>query len=185
MSRVARGDKDAVRECLARYGGLVWSLARRHAKDDAEDAVQEIFLDVWRSAVRFDPQVASESAFVAMIARRRLIDRARRNGRQHAIDQGAASDPRGASHFASDEVPASASAPSPEVCAEAVLARRALSTLRPEQQKVLLLSTCSGLSHDEIASHTGMPIGTVKAHIRRGLMRVRAMLLGVKEEEPS
>ncbi|HEY1068798.1 MAG TPA: sigma-70 family RNA polymerase sigma factor, partial [Pirellulales bacterium] len=80
LPRVAAGQPSAVDECLARYGGLVWSLARRHTNNtsDAEDAVQEIFIDLWRSAARFNPQAASEATFVAMIARRRLIDRRRK-----------------------------------------------------------------------------------------------------------
>ena len=71
-------------ECLQKYGGLVWSIARKlcpnHA--DAEDAVQEVFIEVWRHAGRFDPQVASEATYITMIARRRLIDRFRRRSRQ-------------------------------------------------------------------------------------------------------
>jgi RNA polymerase sigma-70 factor (ECF subfamily) len=63
------------------------------------------------------------------------------------------------------------------------MAAQALQQLRPEQQEVLLLSICHGLSHDEIAGRTGMPIGTVKTHVRRGLARIRATLLGVEEEE--
>src|SRR5262245_63951716 len=88
LGRVAAGDQAAIRECIARYGGVVWSLARRfEARDgDAEDAVQEIFLDLWKSAARFDRQIASEAAFVAMIARRRLIDRKRTRGRRPTID---------------------------------------------------------------------------------------------------
>src|SRR3954470_11204914 len=82
LGRVAAGDQQAVRECLARYGGLVWSIARRFEGNDAEDAVQEIFLDLWRSAPRFDPQLSSEPAFVAMLARRRLIDRRRMRQRR-------------------------------------------------------------------------------------------------------
>ena len=89
LHRVAAGDRAAVRECLARYGGLVWSLVRRSTSDaaEAEDAVQEIFVDVWQSASRFDPAVASEATFIAMIARRRLIDRARRRNRDGSGDQ--------------------------------------------------------------------------------------------------
>lgn len=175
LVRVALGDKAAVRECLARYGNLVWSLARRHAPSDPEDAVQEIFVDLWQSAVRFDPQQGSEATFVAMVARRRLIDRARRSGRRAALHRAAAAEQLG--QVASQEAAA-------EVSAEVALASRVLGELRPEQRQVLLLSTCSGLSHDEIATHTGMPVGTVKAHVRRGLLRMRAALLGVQDEDP-
>ena len=56
LKRIASGDKTAVQDCLDKYGGLVWSLARRMSPntDDAEDAVQEIFIDVWKNAARFD-----------------------------------------------------------------------------------------------------------------------------------
>jgi RNA polymerase sigma-70 factor, ECF subfamily len=172
LGRVAAGDQMAVRECVARYGGLVWSLARRfEAHGDAEDAVQEIFLDLWKSAARFDRQIASEAAFVAMIARRRLIDRKRTRGRRPTIDP-------------HSELPAVAAEGSgPETCAEANQAARALDKLRPEQRQVLLMATCHGMSHGEIAAQTGMPLGTVKAHARRGLMSIRATLLGVQSEE--
>src|SRR5271167_1404555 len=83
LPRVAAGERAAVAECLTRYGDLVWSLALRHASDrsEAEDAVQEIFIDLWRHAGRFDGRVASEVAFVAMVARRQLIDRWRKGRR--------------------------------------------------------------------------------------------------------
>ncbi len=79
LQRIAQGDESAVPACLAAYGGLVWSLARRYASDpsDAEDAAQEVFIELWRHAGRFDPAVASEATFVATVARRRLLDRAR------------------------------------------------------------------------------------------------------------
>jgi RNA polymerase sigma-70 factor (ECF subfamily) len=171
LARVAAGDPGAVRDCLARYGGLVWSIARRFEGADAEDAVQEIFLDLWKSAARFDPQIASEPAFVAMIARRRLIDR-RRTRRRRPTTETIASEPPIADH-----------ASGPDSCAEASQAARALERLRPEQRHVLVLAT-HGLSHGEIAERTGMPLGTVKAHARRGLQSIRAALLGVQEEAP-
>lgn len=175
LGRVAAGEAEAVRECLARYGGLVWSIARRFDPAEAEDAVQEVFLDLWKSADRFDPLIASEPAFVTMIARRRLIDRRRSRGRRPALDAAASS-----------ELPAMIDPGNrPDVCAEASQAARALATLRPEQRQVLLLATCHGLSHGEIASQTGLPLGTVKAHVRRGLLSIRAALSGVEAQEES
>ena len=171
LTRVASGDPGAVRDCLARYGGLIWSIARRFEAGDAEDAVQEIFLDLWRSAARYDPQIASEPAFVAMIARRRLIDR-QRTRRRRPTTEAIAAEPQAADPAAR-----------PDSCAEAAQAARALDRLRPEQRHVLVLAT-HGLSHGEIAERTGMPLGTVKAHARRGLQSIRAALLGVPEEAP-
>jgi RNA polymerase sigma-70 factor, ECF subfamily len=173
LMRVAAGDGEAVRECIARYGNLVWSLARRFEPSEAEDAVQEIFLDLWKSAARFDAQIASEPAFVTVIARRRLIDRRRSRGRRPSIDPAA-------------ELPTVVDQGNgPDTCAEANQAARALATLRPEQRQVLMLATCHGLSHGEIASETGMPLGTVKAHARRGLLSIRAALSGVESKEES
>jgi RNA polymerase sigma factor (sigma-70 family) len=172
LARVASGDGAAVRECIAQYGGLVWSIARRFELADAEDAVQEIFLDLWKSAARFDPNVASEATFIAMIARRRLIDRRRTRRRRPATEQ-------------LPEIPAMASdAMQPDATTEARKAAAALDQLRPEQRQVIVLSTCHGMSHGEISAQTGMPLGTVKAHARRGLMMIRAALLGVQEELP-
>jgi RNA polymerase sigma-70 factor (ECF subfamily) len=172
LVRVARGDRDAMNECVSRYGGLVWSLARRHSPSpsEAEDLVQDVFLDLWRGSARFDPGIASEATFIAMITRRRLIDRRRR--RQTSPTPAAIS----------EAAPIAAAGQSPDVSAEAQIAARALEKLRPEQREAIILSTCHDLSHDEIAAKTGMPLGTVKTHVRRGLMCIRAALLGVEEE---
>lgn len=166
LPRVANGDRAAIREAIQRFGGLVWSLARRSAagQEDAEDAVQEIFLDVWRSADRFDARAGSEATFIATIARRRLIDRRRSRQRRPETDP------------ISERMGLEASAPAPELGAEAAFAARALETLRPEQRQVLILTACHGLSHEEVATSTGMPLGTVKAHARRGLIRMREAL---------
>lgn len=168
LPSIAAGDQRAVQDFIARYGGLVWSLARRLSWNDseAEDAVQEIFVDIWKSASRFDPAVASEVTFVAMIARRRLIDRRRRQTRQPDI--GTINE----SMSASVERPDSGAA----IGEEAGVAMEALEQLSPEQQRVLRLSIFHGLSHDRIARATGLPLGTVKTHARRGLIRIREML---------
>jgi RNA polymerase sigma-70 factor (ECF subfamily) len=168
LERVAAGDQAAVKECLDRFGGLVWTLARRalSSPQDAEDAVQEIFLEIWQSAHRYDASRGSETVFVATITRRRLIDRLRKQGRQPYTDS---IDEPGLN--LSGEV-----GHSQEVSTEATLAARALKTLKPAQQRVLELGLLRGLSHSEIAEHTGMPLGTVKTQMRRGLMKIRELM---------
>ena len=168
LQRVATGDDDAVRECLDRFGGLVWSLARRFCPDttEAEDATQEVFVELWRHAGRYDPGTASETTFVAMIARRRLIDRLRRRSRAPAQQP-------------LDDAPPPVEAPSSDAVEtrdEAARVERELAQLRPEQQQVLKLSIYDGLTHQEIAARLDMPLGTVKTHIRRGLIQLREAL---------
>lgn len=157
-----------MQDCMERFGGLVWSLARRGGAGaaDADDAVQEIFVDLWKSAARFDPSIATEATFVAMIARRRLIDRGRR--RQRRLD--IAPLPEAAPPEARPE------ADRTESSEQAARASAALERLRPEQQRVLQLSIYHGRSHEEIARSTGLPLGTVKTHARRGLIRLREIL---------
>lgn len=168
LQRIAAKDKTAAQECLSTYGGLVWSLARRMCPnaDDAEDAVQEIFIDIWKNAERFDAAQASETTFVAMIARRRLIDRLRKSQRQPQVNsiEDMTTEP-----FKSQDKQMQASV-------EASQAAEAMNALRPEQRRVLQLSIYQGMSHQEIADATGMPIGTVKSHARRGLMQIREVL---------
>ncbi len=173
LERVARGDSGAVREVIDAYGGLVYSLARRFTRNEqeADDAAQDIFLDVWRSAARFDTSLGAEVTFIATIARRRLIDRARKAGRDG---------PR-TSLAVEPEQPASAAPVERfERSDDVGKAQAALEALSPEQQKVLRLSIYHGLSHERIAEATGLPLGTVKTHARRGLIRLRE-LLGVSK----
>ena len=146
----------------------VWSVARKlcpnHA--DAEDAVQETFIDVWRHAGRFDPLVASEATYITMIARRRLIDRFRRRSRE--LDTATIQ----------EEMVESTSrhVQQTEIKEEAARARQTMQQLRPEQRQVLELSITQGLSQSQIAEATNLPLGTVKTHARRGLIKLRELL---------
>ncbi|CAN5349104.1 sigma-70 family RNA polymerase sigma factor [soil metagenome] len=160
LPRVALGDEIAVKECLRRYGRLVYSLAQRHCPHEADDATQDIFVDLWRSAASYDSEVAREVTFVAMIARRRLIDRARAAKRAlTAIDSPMPVRPETIEHWV-----------------DARIAARTLATLKTDERHAILLSACHGLSHDEIATELALPLGTVKSHISRGIARVRKAL---------
>lgn len=157
-----------MQELLDRYGGLVYSLARRfcYSSSEIEDAVQDVFVALWQSASRFDSNLGSEDTFVSTVARRRLIDRRRASKRR-------------AQHVTQADVSLSAAAeppPKAELSDEANRAAEVFSGLRAEQQLCLRLSVYQGLSHEEIAEATGMPLGTVKTHVRRGLIALRNAL---------
>ena len=168
LIRVARGDDAAVRECIDEFGALVWAMARRlsPSRDDAEDAVQEVFLDLWKSAGRFDPRQGSEKVFITMIARRRLIDRLRRH----------AARPESASADELDIQGLAAPGTSGAIASDAERAAAVVARLTPDQQRVIELAVLHGLSHSEIATRTGLPLGTVKTLMRRGILRARELL---------
>jgi len=166
IQRVAQGDPAAVEQCIARYGGLVWTLARRMTATnaDAEDAVQEIFLQLWQQAERYDHTRGSEACFVTMIARRRLIDRLRRTGRRPKTELLV-------------EAPAAPSdVESLAIAEEAALAREQMKQLKPDERSVLHLTLEGGLSQTAVAEKLELPLGTVKSHARRGLHRLRELM---------
>jgi len=168
LSQVARGETGAIAACLDQYGPLIWALARRLSpvRHEAEDAVQDIFTDIWQSAARFDPLRGSEKVFVTMIARRRLIDRMRRHARSPVF---ASTDDLEVVGFAEPGTRG-------EMCVEAERAAAAVGQLKAEQQRIIELAVLHGLSHGDIAARTGMPLGTVKTLFRRGMIRVREEL---------
>ena len=127
LTQIASGDMAAVGEFLRRHTALVFGQARRFCRNaqDAEDAVQDIFLEIWRSAGRYDPAQGSEVTFVATIARRRLVDRLRRQTNRPAPDL--LEDP--------GLLPAKVETDSVDMRDEAALAREAMQKLRPEQRE--------------------------------------------------
>ena len=148
LPRVALGDESAVRECLSRYAGLVHSIVCRQLRDarDIEDACQDIF--------------------VALVARRRLVDRRRA--------------------IATRPLPEAQPEPEPvrsqvEAYVDARNAAAALDDCNDEQRRVIFLAAVQGMTHDEIATHLSMPLGTVKSHYARGIERVKRALRSTKE----
>jgi RNA polymerase sigma factor (sigma-70 family) len=166
LQRVARGEPDAFEECLATYGALVWRLVRRHtaSQTDAEDAVQDVFVALWRAAGRFDPALSPESAFVTLVARRRLIDRRRRSRARPAV---------GPSLEELAEPPSVSPDLAPDQRDEAARVLAAVDALEGRERRLLRLSLHHGLSHSEIAAREELPLGTVKSTLRRALQAVR------------
>jgi RNA polymerase sigma-70 factor (ECF subfamily) len=143
-------------------------LAKKYTQsiEDAEDAVQEIFLEIWQNAARFDAEKASEITFISLIARRRLIDRLRKIYRQpnlQNIDEVFEVHQNGFENEVLTNI-------------EAKKAVAAMREIRPEQRELMMLTIFEGMSHGEIAEKTNLPLGTVKTHIRRGFESVRKIM---------
>jgi RNA polymerase sigma-70 factor (ECF subfamily) len=134
--------------------------------EDAEDAVQDIFVDVWRYAARFDATRGPENVFVAILARRKLIDRMRRQKRRLASEE-----PLEETHEATIAGSLRAEHATEMDSMHAILAHLTL-----PQRRVMELSLVHGMSHAEIVRHTGLPLGTVKTLIRRGILQARKVV---------
>ena len=161
LRRLAAGDPQALGEFYDLYAGLVNGLALRILRDasDAEDVVQEVFVQVWRQASRFDPDRGTPEAWLCTMARTRALDRLRRRTTRR------------------EEPEEAAPAPStPPGSAEAIAVRKALDGLSVDQRRALELAYYEGLTQSEIAERLGEPLGTVKTRIRTAMIRLREVL---------
>jgi RNA polymerase sigma-70 factor (ECF subfamily) len=165
LSRVASREPRAIEQCIDAYGPLVQSMARRmlRQEQDAEDAVQEIFAELWSNAHRYDSKLGSEKAMIVTIARRRLIDRLRRQGRR----------PR------PEELPTSIAAESQadplEIKEAHDVARGLLAYLKPDQKRLLELAVTMGCSHQEISQEMGVPLASIKTKLRRTILFLKEL----------
>jgi RNA polymerase sigma-70 factor, ECF subfamily len=170
---VADGSPDALGRLYDRYGATVYALARRIVSrlEDAEEVVQDVFAQVWRQAGQYRTDRASVAGWIIMLARTRAIDRLRARRARPDEDRGV--EP-------GEAVPVPALGPSPEQAAlsadDAKRVRLALAALPDNQRALLEFTYYEGLTHTEIATKTGMPLGTVKTRIRAGMDALRGAL---------
>lgn len=170
LLRVARGDEDAFSQLYDRVAPTVWGVARRVLRDSAlaEDVTQEVLVEVWRKASRFDPQRGSALAWVTTLAHRRAVDRVRS---EHATAR--------REQLVSDR---SVPAPYDEVSEQVGLqlerqqVRRCINTLTALQRESVLLAFYRGYTYPEVATLLDVPLGTVKTRMRDGLIRLRDCL---------
>jgi len=162
MENVCANDQTAMAEVFDRYGSLVYSVALRVLRDpaQAEDVMQEIFFQVWKSPQSFVQVRGSLGAWLAVVARNRAIDSLRRRKPTDSVDDVVLP---AAGNLASDV----------ERNSMMEKVRTALKDLPQEQQKTLELAFFEGLSHSEIAAKTGDALGTVKTRIRSALISLR------------
>jgi RNA polymerase sigma-70 factor (ECF subfamily) len=171
VALVARGDEDALAELFDRVSRVAYGLALRVLRDErhAEDAVQEAFLQVWRSAASFRADRAKASTWILTLVHRRAVDLVRREERRQA-------DP-----LTDDS--AAGQAPEYEQTEEAAWLRferervqAALKQLPDTQREALELAYYGGFSQSELAERLGVPLGTIKSRMFGGLARLRELL---------
>jgi RNA polymerase sigma-70 factor (ECF subfamily) len=169
--RSAAGDQEAFADFYDQTSGVVFGVALRVLGDrsEAEEAAADVFLQVWRTASRFDPSRGSPIAWLLMLTRSRAIDRLRAGGLARQAEQ-----PLEFATFAGDETgdPGRIS----WIAEQGAVLRGALAQIPSEQRRVQELSYFEGLTHMEIAQRLEIPVGTAKTRIRLGMLKLREAL---------
>ncbi len=176
VGQMAAGDAQALAVLYDRHASLLLGLARRILQDpaDAEEVLQETFLQAWNQAGRYDQARSSVSTWLVLIARSRAIDRLRT---RQVVDRTLAA-------LEQEPLPDTSSPGIASVLSQEreVRIRHELSKLPPEQTEVLHLAFYRGLSQSQIAAQTGIPLGTVKTRTLLALRKLRQALQSEIEE---
>ncbi len=169
IAEAARGDQAAFAAVYDRAGPTVFGTVLRVLRDPAqsEEVTQEVLLEVWRTAARFDPVAGSAAAWIAMIAHRRAVDRVRSEQKAMERELRAAD----AAPVAYDDV-----VDAVETNLEHERVRRCLAGLTDLQREAVTLAYYGGYSYREVAALLGVAVGTVKTRMRDGLIRLRDCL---------
>jgi RNA polymerase sigma-70 factor (ECF subfamily) len=168
-ARIAAGDASALRSAYDQYAHRALALALRivRSRAEAEDVVQDTFLEVWRRASEFDGSRGELSAWIMSMARSRSIDRVRRAKVRMRYAESPQPEP---TMVTPDEQAAQHQ--------DGVRVRGVMETLPPEQRNALELAYFDGLTQQQIAERTGLPLGTVKTRLRLALEKLSAQLEG-------
>jgi len=169
LHAIARGDEPALARLYDGYRVILFGLLVRilNSREEAEDILQDVFIQVWRRAKDFDEKRGRPFTWLVTLTRSRAIDRLRLLGARQRLAASAERDqPDEASDALSDTIKV----------AQKEIVQRALAQLPDEQRHTLVLAYFEGLTQSEIASKLGAPLGTVKTRMRSGMIKLRALL---------
>lgn len=162
----AAGDERALRQAYDRWAGLVHAFCSRSlaSRADAEEATAQVFVNAWRGRHGFDDDRGSLAGWLLGIARRVVADTHRAATREQVLRAALA------------EARPEQTEPGPDELVDRLLIADAMAQLRPEQRRAVGLAFYDGLTHEQVASAMGLPLGTAKTHIRRGIAVLRRRL---------
>lgn len=165
-----KGDPDSLARVYKQYSALIYTLARRAlgTQEDAEDLAQQVFVAAWRSRDTFDPERGALAAWLTAITRNKIADQLRARQREVARVRGAVQE-------AIQDPPDVALDDLDQVVNRLVLADE-LGRLNEPQRMIMMLAFYTDLTHEQISAALELPLGTVKSHIRRSLLRLRTRL---------
>lgn len=174
LGRIARRDKAAFSELYDRYAGVLYSTVVRilNSPDEAEDVLQDVFLQIWDKAPRYDPALGKPFNWAMTMTRNKAIDRLRALRRRYIFIGEITSE-------AEEQSPDVRSASGPDDVFnpdQAALVRSAVATLPLEQRQAIEMAFLGGMTQNEIAESLRQPLGTIKARIRRGMLKLRQSL---------
>lgn len=173
LRRVGQGDRASFSQLYDRFSSAIFSAAYRIVNNQqaAEDVLQEVFLQVWEKAALYDPSRGKPLTWAITLTRNKAIDRLRatqRRGRlQNSLERDVGS---------SEQFDARSSFDAVDLLEKGKLVGEALRKLPSEQREALDLAFFSGLTQSEIAEHLSEPLGTIKARIRRGMLKLKSLL---------
>jgi RNA polymerase sigma-70 factor (ECF subfamily) len=175
VSLVASSDEQALAELYDRFGRVAYGLALRILRDEAlaQDAVQEAFLGVWRSADRYLPERAKASTWILTLVHRRAVDLVRREDRRRGEPLDDAPEPVAVSTVEGEAT----------LSFQRRVVQEALKGLPADQREALELAYYGGLTQSELAERLGQPLGTIKSRMFMGLARLRDLLAQAGLEE--
>ena len=175
IERIGRGDQSAFSALYDRLSRPLYSLALRMLGDagDAQDALQDVFLQIWSRAATYNPEQSTVFSWTVLLTRSRVIDRLRARKRRLRVVDSATGDEDADVADASTMESAADTADKND---EAARVRSVLNNLPSEQREAIELAFFGHLTHHEIAARLGEPLGTIKARIRRGLLKLRERL---------
>jgi RNA polymerase sigma-70 factor (ECF subfamily) len=177
IRRIGDGDRASFHEFYEKYSGLVVGTAFRVLNDprDAEDVAQEVFVMIWEKARLYDPSRGKPLTWVVTMTRNKAIDRLRSLQRRFRLRDELEAETNPAD-FIADRAPAD----DLEASERESLLRTAVDKLARDQREAIEMAYFGGMTQQEIAERLGEPLGTVKARIRRGLLRLRRLAAGAR-----
>jgi RNA polymerase sigma-70 factor (ECF subfamily) len=173
LQRIGLGDRQSFEELYERFSGVLFSTAYRvlNNQEAAEDVLQDVFVQIWEKAPLYDPERGKPLTWAITLARNKAIDRLRSTQRRNRLQDDVEKESQTFEQF--DD---KSSVDAVDAMEKSAMVRGAIKKLSNDQREAIELAFFSGLTQTEIADRLGEPLGTVKARIRRGMMKLREVI---------